>query len=176
MKYLIMCEGSNEQCIINLLLDHDKLKIKRDELIGLKPHNAKQLKHPALVSELKHYGEEVTILRIGDTLKDEIKIPKDLKSLVSKDRIYKFCTKPELEILLIISEGKFKDYMKKHKKTKTYTKENISYNKRKYDQTNNFLEDYFGGKNIDNLVIAIKKYKELKSNQKDELYLSDLLK
>ena len=34
MKYLIMCEGTDELAIINILLDKDMLKIKRDELLG----------------------------------------------------------------------------------------------------------------------------------------------
>lgn len=44
MKYLVMCEGSNEETLINLLLDNDKLKITRDDLIGRRPYNVRQLK------------------------------------------------------------------------------------------------------------------------------------
>ena len=35
MKYLIMCEGPNELQIINILLEHDKLILGRDDLVTL---------------------------------------------------------------------------------------------------------------------------------------------
>ena len=36
MKYLILCEGANEELLINILLDAKKLCLTRDDLIGLK--------------------------------------------------------------------------------------------------------------------------------------------
>ena len=39
MKYLLMCEGKNEETLIDILLDKNKLKITRDDLIGRKPYN-----------------------------------------------------------------------------------------------------------------------------------------
>ena len=44
------------------------------------------------------------MLRIGDKLGDELKIPREYKGKI-KD-IRKYCTKPELEMLLLISENK----------------------------------------------------------------------
>ena len=46
------------------------------------------------------------MLRIGDKLGDELKIPREYKGKI-KD-IRKYCTKPELEMLLLISENKVK--------------------------------------------------------------------
>ena len=43
MRYLLMCEGKNEETLINLLLDNDLLKITRDDLIGMRPWNVRQL-------------------------------------------------------------------------------------------------------------------------------------
>jgi len=43
MKYLVLCEGTNEKTIINLLLDANKLRIKRDDLVGLTPYNVRYL-------------------------------------------------------------------------------------------------------------------------------------
>lgn len=65
-KYLIICEGSNERTLINLLLDNDKLKIKRENLIGGGPYHTRQLKHSIVLTDLKHYGRPVTVYRIGD--------------------------------------------------------------------------------------------------------------
>ena len=67
MKYLILCEGANEELLINILLDAKKLRLTRDDLIGLKPYNARQLTNPTIKSELRIYNNPVTVYRIGDT-------------------------------------------------------------------------------------------------------------
>ena len=131
MRYLIMCEGTNEEKLVELLLDNNKLKIKRSELIGLKPYNIRQLNNPTIINELIRYGERVIVYRIGDTQKDKLKIPIILKNIISSKDIYKYCTKPELEILLIINEELYQDYLKSKKRPKDYAKEKITYNKKK---------------------------------------------
>lgn len=42
MKYLIMCEGTNEKTIIELLLEHNKLAFTQDDLINLEVYHARQ--------------------------------------------------------------------------------------------------------------------------------------
>ena len=104
MKYLIMCEGPNELEIINLLLDHDCLKFTRDDLLGLEAYHARQIKSSSIVQiALNLYPGKVEVLRIGDTLNEKLKIPKDYTDKILS--VKKYCTKPELEMLLIISEG-----------------------------------------------------------------------
>ena len=49
-------------------------------------------------------------MRIGDKLSDQLTIPKEYKGKI-KD-VKKYCTKPELEMLLIISEGLDADFEK----------------------------------------------------------------
>lgn len=176
MKYLIMCEGANEETLINLLLDNDRLKISRDDLIGRKPYHIRQLKHPLIRTSLKHYNDLVTVYRVGDKQNDELNIPKDLKRIVLQESIYKFCTKPELEILLIINENLWNEYAKSKKTPKDFAKENIKLNGKYYDQSSDFLDKYYR-KNIDDLVNNLIEYKRLKKkHKKDELYLADLLK
>lgn len=112
MKSLILCEGKNEVCIINLLLKYKKLKFSYDDLVALKPFNVRQLSNPTIKSELRVYNKPVNVLRIGDTQHDKFLIPQDLEDIVSKERIYKYCTLPELEILIIINEGLYKQFQK----------------------------------------------------------------
>ena len=177
MKYLVLCEGTNEKTIINLLLDANKLKIKRDDLVGLTPYNVRQLSNPTIKSQLKIYNQPVIILRVGDTQREKFPIPTDLRNIVSKDRIIKYCTLPELEILLIINEGMYKQFLKSgEKKPKTYAKRNIIYNKKRYEQSSDFFEMYYGGKRISNLIENLNEYKKIKKHNKDEEYLADLLK
>ena len=177
MKYLILCEGANEELIINILLDSDKLKISKKELIGLKPYNVRQLSNPTIKSELRIYNKPVIVIRVGDTQHDKLIIPEELKEIVSKDRIYKYCTLPEFEILLIINEDKYQDFKKSgEKKAKIYAKRNIIYNKRRYDQSSEFIKLYYGGRRVTVLIDNLKEYKRIKHHTKDQLYLVDLLK
>lgn len=176
MKYLLLCEGSNEELLINLLLDNNKLKIKRDDLIGLKPYNVRQLKNPVIKSELKHYNNLVIVYRIGDKQSDKLIVPQELKKIVLKENIFKYCTKPEMEILLIINENMISEFNKSKKMPKEFAKGNIKLNGKKYNQSNEFLEQYYGGKNVNNLVDNIIEYKRIRKHEKDELYLADLLK
>ena len=48
-KILVLCEGSNEKKIIDLLLEQDKLIFNKDDLIGLVTYHARQLNAPILV-------------------------------------------------------------------------------------------------------------------------------
>lgn len=176
MKYLIMCEGTNEETLMNLLLDSDKLKITRDDLIGRKPYNVRQLKNPVIKTELKHYNDRVTIYRIGDKQNDVLVIPKDLKRIVFKESIFKYCTKPEMEMLIIINENLVMEFNKSKEMPKDFAKRNIRYNGKRYEPTNVFLKDYYGGERVNNLIQNIIEYKRIKKHNKDELYLADLLK
>ena len=176
MKILLMCEGANEEKLLELLLDESKLKFTRDDLIGLKPFNVRQLKNPFIKTQLKNYNKPVQVFRIGDKQNEKFPIPNDLRHIVNKNEIYKYCTKPELEILLIINENKLNEFNKSKKKAKTFAKENIIYNKKYYDQSTEFLENYYGGNRIDMLIENLKEYKKIKKHKKDELFLADLLK
>ena len=177
MKYLIMCEGPNELEIIRMLLEHDKLVFAEDDLLNLVPYHARQIGNNAAVkTALNLYYGDVEVLRIGDKLNDELKIPREYKGKIKG--IKKYCTKPELEMLLIISENMDSEFEKVKSKTspKIFSKENVVYNRVRYDNSTAFYRDYYGER-IDLLVNAIKRYKQLKGkHQRDEFYLADLLK
>ena len=174
-----MCEGQNEETILNILLDADALCFSRDDLIGRRPYPIRQLNNPFIKSELKHYGLPVKVYRVGDKQNDKLVIPRDIKNIVSSNEIYKYCTKPELEMLLILNEGLDKKYekVKSSQSPKSFSKENIRYNGIKYDQSSSFLEMYYGGNNVKMLISNIKRYKTYKKHpDKSELYLADILK
>lgn len=88
MKLLIMCEGPNELKIINILLENQKLKFSSDDLLGLVPYHARQIKSSAAVkAALNLYPDEVHVLRIGDGQNEKLEIPsayKDKITLVEK--------------------------------------------------------------------------------------------
>ena len=177
MKYLIMCEGPNELEVIRMLLENDKMIFTEDDLLNLVPYHARQIENNAAVkTALNLYPGEVVVIRVGDKLNDELKIPRAYKNKIRS--VTKYCTKPELEMLLIISEKldlKF-EKVKSKMPPKVFSKENIIYNRIRYDNSSAFYREYYGTR-INLLVDTIKRYKQLKSkHQKDELYLADLLK
>lgn len=176
MKILVMCEGPNELKIVNLLLDNNKLKFTREDLLDMRPFHARQLVSPHLKPALDAYHGEIEIYRIGDKLSDELKIPKEISGLIKKQS--KFCTKPELEMLLIIAENKASQFekVKSKQKPKDFCKQNVSYNHKKYDNSTAFYDEYFKD-DIDKLVSAIIEYHRIHGKHKaDEGYLFDLLK
>lgn len=104
MIRLIMCEGPNELEIMRILIRNDKLIFGEDDLLGLTPYHARQLSNSQVRTELNMYpGNDVLIMRVGDVQNENLKIPSDYKEKIMD--IKKYCTKPELEMLLIISEG-----------------------------------------------------------------------
>ena len=177
-KLLIMCEGPNEKKIVDILLENDCLIFSQDDLLGLTPFHARQITKSGQVrTELNMYPGKVDVLRIGDKQSDKLVIPKDYKGKIGE--VKKYCTKPELEILLIIAEGKLREYEKVKSKMspKEFAKSSIKLGDSKYDNSTQFYVDYFEN-NVKTLVSAIKEYQRIrgKTHSKDELCLGELLK
>lgn len=80
-------------------------------------------------------------------------------------RVKRYCTRPEIEILIIINEGLWHEYVKakSHEMPKHFLKSRYP---------NLVSDDYFASHDM---ADAIRKYKSLQSHRKDELYLADLL-
>ncbi len=131
-----MCEGQNERELIRILLEHDCLIFKENDLLGLTPYHARQINNSSIVkTELNMYTGEIEIIRVGDKQSDKLIIPNAYKQQITS--VGKYCTKPELEMLLIISEGMLKEFekVKSKMKAKDFAKNNIQYNHRKYDNS-----------------------------------------
>ena len=177
MKYLIMCEGPNELEIIKILLRHNCLKFTDDNLLGLIPYHARQIKSSGIVqTALNMYPGEVTVLRVGDKLNEKLQIPKEYQHKIVA--IEKYCTKPELEMLLIISEGLTKEYekVKSKEKAKIFAKKHVRCGRRIYKNDTSFYGEYYGEK-PELLVQTIREYRHIKgSHSKEEHYLEELLR
>ena len=146
MKILIMCEGPNELKIVNLLLDKGKFKFTRDDLLDMRPFHARQLTSPQLKPALDAYHGEIAIYRIGDKMTDSLNKVSEFEKVKAK------------------------------KKPKDFCKQNVVYNRKKYDNSTAFYEEYFQDR-IDLLTSAITEYHRTHGKHKsDEGYLFDLLK
>ena len=112
MKRLIMCEGPNELEVVRILLENDALIFGEDDLLGLTPYYARQIaNNKQVLTELMIYpNNDVVVMRVGDTQRDALKIPADIKDKIM--RVEKYCTRLELEMLLIISENLTDDLRK----------------------------------------------------------------
>lgn len=173
MKYLIMLEGTCEKALIETLINNGDLIIRQDDMLDEQPHVARNWKKTfeVLIKQLPH-SEKVKIIRIGDTLKDKLKIPSKFK----KKRISSignYCTKPEFEFLLLIEEELVDDYYKSSfKDPKSYARSNISFNGKKYDVSPRWLKSYFS---VHNPKEIIHEYRRIKKHKKGEKYLSELI-
>lgn len=178
MKTLIMCEGNNELAIIDILLDNDLLAVTRDELIDMRAFHARQLRDPLVSTALGIYLGEFRLWRIGDKQNDRLKSSDVSKYKDRLVEIKRYCTLPELEILLIISEGKWNEYKKTASRItpKEFAKANVLLGKTRYNNRSEFYHAYYD-RAPDKLVDAIIEYKRIhKTHDKDQLYLADLLK
>ena len=122
---ICICEGAAEETIMNLLLDHDCLCFTRDNLVG---HSITR-KRKASVIEREYlqrgYTKPVVILRILDSRSENFRLRP-----VYQERypVYNIYTRPEIETLLIISEGAYDKYIRSKKsslKPSLYCKEGI---------------------------------------------------
>lgn len=176
-----MCEGPNELEVINILLDNHALEHKRDDLLDRMAFHARSIKKPPsdLRIALEKYPEgELFILRVGDIFNSKLDLPKEYKGRILG--VEDYCTKPELEMLLIIGEDLFTQFQKVKSGTrpKTFAKMNIKWQskkKKRYDNSTAFYSDYFRNR-PSFLISVIKEYKRKnKNHEKDEHYLAELL-
>lgn len=108
-KYIIcVCEGNAEEAIIELLLEHDLLCFKRDDLLQ---KSCTQIRAGDRLAEeylRQEHERDVVILRIQDRGKERLKLPKSYKHRVYA--IYNVITRPEIEILHVFANGLKDDF------------------------------------------------------------------
>ena len=80
-------------------------------------------------------------------------------------------TAPEIEMLIICNEGKYKEFKNSGEKPSVYCKNKLKYkNVKSYD----FVHKYFS--DMDTLINALHEYNRVSKIRKDEKSLWDLLK
>ena len=76
-KYIAcICEGGAESAIVNLLLDNDKLKFTRDDMLEgevLRTRGAKQFEEQYL---RRGFTEQITVLRLLDSRRENFTLSK----------------------------------------------------------------------------------------------------
>ena len=168
-KYIAcICEGAAEKAIMKLLLDADRLIFTHDDLLEgelLRCRSAKNFEEQHL---RKGFSEKITVLRILDSRREQFKLS---KAYAHKIDVVNIITAPEIEMLVIFSEGKYNEYKKSGKKPSIYCKEEL-----RFADVNSakFLKEYFN--DLTRLVSAIIEYKRVSKVRADEYALADLFK
>lgn len=111
---------------------------------------------------------ETAIIRILDSRKENFRLSKAYEHKVD---VINIITAPEIEMLIIYTEGMYNQYKRFGKKPSDFCKEDLRmYDVKSYD----FVKSYF--KNLYTLLKAIAEYQRMTKIPKGEYCLSDLLK
>lgn len=163
----VLCEGATEEAIINILLDHNCLIFKREELIEEKPLRIRKASTFETKYLRKGFRDKISIIRILDSRNEKFKLSKAYQEKID---VINIITAPEIEMLIIINEDKYSEFCKSKKKPSEYCKIDL---KMANVKNSEFVYHYFS--NVNQLIDAIKKYHSIHDN-KGDFTLKDILK
>ena len=163
-----ICEGAAEHAIIDILLDHNLLIFSREEMLEEEVIRCREGKRFEEKYLRKGFMNKISVIRILDSRRENFKVSKAYEHKVD---VINVVTAPEIEMLIIFNEGKYKEYKKSGKKPSSFCKEDLKMSDVKFYD---FVKNYFEDPTV--LVAAIKKYHEISKIQKGEYTLLDLLK
>ena len=164
-------EGGAESAICDILLDGRLFLFGRDQLIEERPLSGVRSADEFCRRYLKFaYEKKITVIRVLDSRREAFCLKKPYNMKV--ERVIDVITAPEIEILVIISLGKYKEFSKSHQKPSWYCRHILKIQDVK---TRAFIENHFSDPKC--LIAALKEYKRLhRPANKMELSLFDLLK
>lgn len=163
-----ICEGSAEQAIMDILLDEHLLIFERDDMLDeqvIRWRDAKTFETRYLK---KGFNDKISVIRILDSRRENFKLSKAYEHKVD---VINVITAPEIEMLIILNEDKYKAFKKSGKKPSDFCKQDLGM---KDVKSYLFVKNYFS--NSDILIAAIKKYTQISKIPKGEYTLLDLLK
>lgn len=163
MKELLACEGPSEVILIHSLVKYGHFPSLSRFVMGM-PLVVRQLTRYIPVINTIPIEEEIYLYRIGDTQKDELSLS-GLELRESHIHEERYCTRPEIEILVIINEGLLDQYQKRKSKQspKSFVKERFK---------GFHIEEYF---EEHDMFDAILEYRRIWKKRKGDLFLADLL-
>lgn len=120
----------------------------------------------------KEFKSKITVLRVLDSHSEGFRLSPAYEHKV--DNIINVVTSPEIEMLLILAEDKYEEYMKKSSSMSpsVFCKQVLKMKDK--IKSREFVREYFA--DIDMLVSTIQEYKKKRILKKGEIYLADLLK
>ncbi len=116
----------------------------------------------------KGFDGKITVFRILDSRREMFTLRKEYQHKVD---VINVITAPEIEMLVILNEGKYNQFKKSGMKPSEFCKSEL---KLKDVKSYDFVSSYFSDPEV--LLGAMKQYKEKSRLQKGEYSLLDLLK
>lgn len=172
----IICisEGSAEEVVIKKLFNGGKLIFKsEDSLIRDFSRTRKGTKFAKEHLHLDYGDEHINILRILDSKSERFNLGKVYEERVESGeiRVFDILNRPEIEMLIVISEGYYDNFTNKGsgQKPSIYCKNELNMKEVKSEK---FVSSYFY--DVEKLVKSIQGYKRL-HGERDEYCLFDLL-
>jgi hypothetical protein len=155
------------------------LIFKKDDLINEQVFQGRQIRigseSYSLIQSLD-YLETVQVIRVGDKMTDTIKTPKEIKSKMPTLPI-DYHTFPEFEMLFIVNERQYDNYISSHRGPKEYAKEHIALDGIKYDGTSGWIIKYFSKMSNERIIALFDSYKRVCGKaHKGERLICDLIK
>lgn len=163
-----ICEGSAEQAVIDILLEHDLLIFRRSDMLEeevLRCRSADAFEKRYL---RKGFNGKISVIRILDSRRENFKLGKAYKDKVD---VINVVTAPEIEMLIILAEDKYEQFKKSGKKPSLFCKEEL---KMKNVKSGEFVQEYFSDVYV--LINAIREYQRVSKRRDGEYTLLDLLR
>lgn len=168
-KYIAcICEGTAEEVIMDILLEHDKLIFNRNQLLEEAPIRCRDAKKFEARYLRKGFTDKISIIRILDSRRENFKLS---KAYAHKVNVINIITAPEIEMLVIVSEKKHNEFKASRKKPSDFCTQDLRFSNVK---NKTFVQEYF--QDVDILIAAIHEYKRVSCILKGEYTLADLLK
>lgn len=157
----IICEGSAEQAIIEILLENNCIIVEKDEyLINNGPIRIRSAKNFCDTYLGKSFGSKIDLYRIIDSKNERFNFgsAKYKKIFEEKLNVVNIITPPEIELLIIVSKDMYRDFERSQfSKPSDYCKQKLKYRDVK---TYEFVKNHFSELNI--LLEAIKEVHRIK--------------
>ncbi|NLQ74990.1 hypothetical protein [Streptococcus mutans] len=173
----IICEGAAEEAIVEILLENNCIVIENDEyLIGNGPIRIRDAKKFCDTYMGKNYGSKIDLFRIIDSKNENFNFgsARYRKIFQEKIEVINVITPPEIELLIIVSENRFKKFSNSHhSKPSDYCMQELKINSVKSFK---FVKEYFS--DVNKLLDAIKEVHRIKQSSIPKHFrtLYDLLK
>lgn len=163
-----ICEGSAENAIMDILLENHLLIFEKDELLEEQVIRCRNAKNFEMRYLRKDFKEKISVIRVLDSRRENFKLGKAYEHKID---VINVITAPEIEMLIILNENKYKQFKNSREKPSAFCKNVL---KMKDVKSYDFVKHYFC--DSENLVKAIEKYTQVSKIQKGEYTLHDLLK
>ena len=164
----VLCEGSAEEAITDILLDNHCLLFEREELIEEEVLRIRSARNFETRYLRKGYNGKISVIRILDSRSERFNLSPEYQDKVD---VINIVTAPEIEMLIIISEHEYDRYKRSGKSPSDYCKENPQISKG--DLFELMIKAYITLQEINKQIIDINIF--IKENNNDIKEAKDIL-